>query len=56
MEPIISRADIERQAVDAADAGQGAEAACPWPASTEAAEVFRAAHQQRAEQLNLMEA
>lgn len=55
METIISLNTIQRTAVDAADAGQPADKACPWPLHSLAAHEFMTAYEARAKQLKTME-
>jgi len=54
METIISLDTIQCAAVDAADAGKPALSACPWPPHSAAANEFKAAYDQRVEQLSTM--
>lgn len=55
MDTIISHDAIKRSAVDAADAGQSADEACPWPQGSVAANKFKDAHDERVKQLKTME-
>jgi len=54
MEAIYSRALIEGEAADAADAGKPLASACRWPLGSAAADVFKEAYDKRIEQLNKM--
>lgn len=54
MDTIISLDTIKRAAVDAADAGQSALSACPWPLHSAAANEFKKAYDIRIKQLNTM--